>query len=75
MPSISIKEFLSWQKKQLSKGGDYQSLALLLDTVGGISNSNLNLLRITSKDNIYLKKNLSFLAVTPNISYFFRANL
>ena len=38
MPSISVKEFLCWKKIQLSKGGDHQSLVLLLDSVAGISN-------------------------------------
>ncbi len=61
MPSISVKEFLFWKKIQLSKGGDHQSLALLLDSVGGISNSDLNLSRINSGDNLYLRKNLDFL--------------
>jgi len=58
MLSISVKEFLYWKKKQLSKGGDYQSFAVLLDCIGGISNSDLNLLRINSESNLYLKKNL-----------------
>ncbi|MBO8205779.1 peptide chain release factor N(5)-glutamine methyltransferase [Prochlorococcus marinus XMU1406] len=61
MPSISVKEFLFWKKIQLSKGGDYQSFALLLDSVGGISNSDLNLSRINSGDNLYLRKDLDFL--------------
>ncbi len=61
MPSISVKEFLFWKKTQLSKGGDHQSLALLLDSIGGISNNDLNLSRIKSSDNLYLKKNLGYL--------------
>jgi len=61
MPSISVKEFLFWKKIQLSKGGDHQSFALLLDSLGGISNSDLNLSRINSGDNLYLRKNLDFL--------------
>jgi len=61
MPSISVKEFLFWKKIQLSKGGDHQSFALLLDSVGGISNSDLNLSRINSGDNLYLRKDLDFL--------------
>jgi len=61
MLSISVEEFLFWKKKQLSKGGDYQSLALLLDSVGGISNIDLNLSRINSGDNLYLRKDLDFL--------------
>ena len=61
MLSISLKEFLSWKNKQLSKGGDNQSFSLLLDCIGGISNNDLNLLKINSKNNVYLKKNLDFL--------------
>ena len=58
MPSISVKELLFWKKQQLSKGGDYQSFSFLLDAIGGISNNDLNLKSINSKDNLYLKKNL-----------------
>ena len=57
MLSISVKEILFWKKTQLFKGGDHESLALLLDSIGGISNSDLNLSRIKSSDNLYLKKN------------------
>ena len=61
MPSISVKEFLYWKKKQLFKGGDHESLSFLLDCVGGITNSDLNLL-VTNPDNKFnLKKNLDFL--------------
>ena len=42
MLSISVKEFLIWKKKQLSKGGDFQSFALLLDCICDISTSDLN---------------------------------
>ena len=61
MLSISVKEFLCWKKKQLSKGGDYQSFAVLLDCIGGISASDLNLLSINPEGTIYLKKNLEHL--------------
>jgi len=61
MPCISAEEFLFWKKKQLSKGGDHQSLALLLDSVGGISTSDLNSLNINPAGNLHLKKNLEFL--------------
>ena len=61
MPSISVKEFLFWKKTQLSKGGDHQSLALLLYSVGGISNSDLNFSSIKSGDYLFLRKNLDFL--------------
>ena len=61
MPSISVKEFLFWKKTQLSKGGDHQSLALLLDSVGGVSTSDLSLLSINPKGKLYLKKNLDYL--------------
>jgi len=61
MLSISVKEILFWKKTQLSKGGDHESLALLLDSVGGISTSDLNSLNINPEGNLYLKKNLEFL--------------
>ena len=61
MLSISVKEILFWKKTQLSKGGDHQSLALLLDSIGGISTSDLNLKIINPKGNLHLKKNLEFL--------------
>ena len=54
MLSISVKEFLFWKKKQLSKGGDDQSLALLLDSVGGISKSDLNSFNINPEENLQL---------------------
>ena len=61
MLSISVKELLIWEKQQLSKGGDNQSFALLLDSVGGITNNYLNLSRINSNGNVSLRKNLDFL--------------
>ena len=61
MLSISVKEFLYWKKKQLSKGGDHQSFALLLDCLAGISKSDLNLFSIKPEGTLYLKKNLEHL--------------
>ena len=61
MLSISLKEFLFWKKKQLSKGGDYQSFSFLLDSIGGIKTCDLNLLNISIEDNLYLKENLGYL--------------
>ena len=61
MLSISVKEILFWKKTQLFKGGDHESLALLHDSVGGISTSDLNSLSINPEGNLYLKKNLEFL--------------
>ena len=61
MLCISVKEFLLWKKKQLSKGGDQQSLEFLLDCIGGISTSDLNLKILNPKGNLHLKKNLEFL--------------
>ena len=61
MLCISVEEFLFWKKKQLSKGGDQPSFAVLLDCIGGLSSSDLNLKTINPKENIYLKKNLEFL--------------
>jgi len=61
MLCISVEEFLFWKKKQLSKGGDQQSFAVLLDCIAGISTSDLNLLSINPRGNLHLKKNLEFL--------------
>ncbi len=61
MLCVSGKDFLFWKKKQLSKGGDQQSLAVLLDCVGGITISDLNLISINPKENLHLKNNLEFL--------------
>ena len=58
MLCISVKEFLFWKKKQLSKGGDPQSFVFLLDCLGGISASDLNLKSRDPKGKLYLEKNL-----------------
>ena len=56
MLSVSVKEFLFWKKKQLSKGGDNQSLFMLLECIGGISKSDLNSLALNNERNL----NISF---------------
>jgi release factor glutamine methyltransferase len=61
MLSISVKEFLIWKKKQLSKGGDQQSFSVLLDCIGGLSASDLNLMSINLEGKLHLKKKLEFL--------------
>jgi len=61
MLCISVKDFLFWKKKQLSKGGDKQSFAVLIDCIGGVSISDLNLITINPRGNLHLKKNLEFL--------------
>ena len=61
MLCISVEEFLFWKKKQLSKGGDQLSFAVLLDCIGGISSSDLNLKSLNPNEDIHLKKNLEFL--------------
>jgi len=61
MLSISVKEFLLWKKKQLFKGGDQQAFAVLLDCIGGISTSDLNLISINPEGKLNIKKNLEFL--------------
>jgi len=61
MLSISAEEFLVWKKKQLSKGGDQQSFAILLDCVGGISRSDINLTTINPHGILHLKKKLELL--------------
>ena len=61
MLRVSIKDFLFWKKKQLSKGGDPQSFALLLDCVAGISTKEQNLLGINPEGTIHLKHDLNHL--------------
>ena len=61
MLSISVEKFLIWKKKQLSKGGDQQTFSVLLDCIGGISASDLNLMGINHKGELHLKKKLVFL--------------
>ncbi len=61
MLCISVKEFLFWKKKQLSKGGDQQSFAFLIDCIGGITTTDLNLKSTNPRENLHLKKNLEFL--------------
>ena len=58
MLCISVKEFLFWKKKQLSKGGDQQSFAVLLDCIAGIPISDLNLITTNIRGNLHLRKNL-----------------
>ena len=61
MLSISVKEFLFWKEKQLLKGGDHQSFAVLLDCMCDVSKSDLSLMSLNPDRNLYLKKNLDFL--------------
>ena len=61
MLSISYKDFLFWKQKQLSKGGDHQSFAVLLDCIGGVSTKQINSLMINPESKIYLKKNLDII--------------
>ena len=49
MPEVSTVEFLLWKEKQLRKGGEYQSFSLLLDLKGGISQSEINLIKINQE--------------------------
>ncbi len=61
MFKVSTEKFLLWKKKQISKGGDNSSLNLLIDSLAGLSNRELNLLKIKSEKNLNLKLNLDFL--------------
>ncbi len=60
---ISAEEFSLWKKKQILKGGDNNSLNLLIDSLAGLSNKDLNLLKIKSDENINLKINLDLLEI------------
>ena len=61
MLCISVKEFLLWKKKQLSKGGDNQSFAFLIECIGGLPRGDLNLLSLNPEKKLYLKNNLDHL--------------
>ena len=61
MLCISVEEFLFWKQKQLSKGGDHQTFSVLLDCMGGVSRSHINLITINPHGILHLKKNLDFL--------------
>ena len=59
MSSISARAFLLWKEKQLSKGGDNESLDLLIELIGGINRNDINLCKINSDRTLYLKKKLN----------------
>ena len=61
MFQISAKKFLLWKKIQVSKGGNEQSLSLLIDSLGGLSSKDLNLLKLKAEKNVELKINLDLL--------------
>jgi len=61
MLCVSAEELLIWKKKQLSKGGDNQSLAFLIESLGGVPKPYLNLMNINQESNLYLNKNLDYL--------------
>ena len=58
---ISAEKFSLWKKKQISKGGNNNSLDLLIDSLAGLSNKELNLLKIKSEKNLNLKLSLDIL--------------
>ena len=58
---VSAEKFLLWKKKQISKGGDNQSLNLLIDSIGGLSLAEFNSLKIKPKKKVELKINLDLL--------------
>ena len=60
---ISAEKFSLWKKKQITKGGDNHSLNLLIDSLGGLSNKELNSLKIRREKNfnLNLKVNLDLI--------------
>jgi len=58
MFTISATKFSLWKEKQILKGGDKQSLNLLIDLLGGLSIKNLNLLKIKAANQVDLKLSL-----------------
>ena len=61
MPSISPEEFLLWEKKQLSKGGDKSSFYFLLQAIGGISSDDINFVRVDTQRHLYFEKSLKYI--------------
>tara|TARA_Y200000002_G_scaffold79394_1_gene62543 strand:+ start:693 stop:1562 length:870 start_codon:yes stop_codon:yes gene_type:complete len=58
---VSAEKFALWKGKQIKKGGDYKSLDLLIDLLGGLSIKRQNLLKIKSEKKVQLKINLDLL--------------
>ena len=56
MHGISVEEFLFWKHKQLAKGGDQQTFAVLLDCIGGLSRNDIYLIAINPRGTLHLKK-------------------
>ncbi len=61
MHVISAEKFSLWKKKQMLKGGDVKSFGLLIDSLGGLSNKDLNLLKIKSEKYVKLNVDLNLL--------------
>ncbi len=61
MHCISAKQLLLWKNQQLSKGGDKESLSLLLEAKGGISSRELSFLNLDPKKNLLLNEKLSLI--------------
>ena len=61
MFEISTKELFLWINNIKKEKTDLDSLYLLLDLIGGISKTELNILKIQSKDKIQLKEDINFL--------------
>ena len=61
MYEISTKDLFLWIKNIRNKREDIEDLYLLLDLIGGISKSDLYLLKIKSQEKVYLKKDLTTL--------------
>ena len=61
MVIVSANKFLLWKKKQLFKGGDSDTLSLLIESLTGISKSEVNLYKIDLEKKINLKISLNFI--------------
>ncbi len=61
MSLVSTDEFLFWKEKQILKGGDRESLNLLIDSLAGLSIKEFNLFRLKAEKNIKLNINLDLL--------------
>ena len=64
MSIVSANKFLLWEKKQIQKGGDYESLSLLIDFQGGLDKAKVNLLKINPDSKVILSVSLETLEKT-----------
>ena len=59
---VTAKEILLWRDTEINKGGDLNSLHLLLDVLGGVSKKKFNLLKINPQAQVIIQEELKNLS-------------